>query len=274
MSLFVDQVLLQLSDPAQLIQLLAPAADATHAGLKTLVNAALTLDSATLHDVLNPRVVSTERARPIFPLKRTHGTWTGTTPSYSRTEVHYERPDVEAPVWIDLAAAIDVTLVLEVDSGAVASIITREIANFTSLDDFRSRFQYLALDAFMQQLGVSTFDELRDRYRYLLTDVQLQPLPPFNPADPANQRHFLLGVAGFIRDSIDVGGALREAKLAQATMERALTFNTTTDVAQVRTPYAPVVIFPQSALAEVPFTANALQTFFANENILALFVAP
>ena len=57
-------------------------------------------------------------------------------------------------------------------------------------------------------------------------------------------------------------------------MERALTFRQTVDVAEVRTPYAPLLVFPENALSGRPFTADALQGFFAKEHILTLFVTP
>jgi hypothetical protein len=274
MSEFSDRLVLQLSDPAQLVQLLAPAADTAHTRLRTLLDAAFTMDFATLHDIRDIQVLSTEFERPIFPLKRVTGTWTQTTPAYERTDVRYEGPDFQAPVWVDIAAAVALTLVLEVDLGAVASIMTREIANFNSLDEFRARFQFIDINAFMAQLGLSTFEELQERYHYLLTEIHLQPPPAFNPADPANQHRFTLGLAVFIRDLIDVTTVLREAKLAQVTMERALTFRQTVDVAEVRTPYAPLLVFPENALSGRPFTADALQGFFAREHILTLFVTP
>jgi hypothetical protein len=274
LSAFADRLLVQLSDAAQLVQLIAPTADATHTRLRTLLDASFTFESATIHDVQNVRILGKEIERPVFALRRTQGTWTRTQPGYDRTDVLHERSDFRSPVWVDLAAAIGLTLVLEVDRGEVASIIDREIANFTSLNDFSSRFQFIDLGAFMTELGVATFEELKERYRYLLAEFRLKAPPAFNPADPGNQRRFTFGLAVLIRDSLDVVAALREAKFARTIMERALTVQPLGDIADVRTPYAPLLLFPESTLAGSSFDANTLRQFFAAEGILALFVTP
>ena len=60
MSLFIDQMLLQLSDPAQLVQLLAPSTDTKHTGLLTLLNTVYGFQFATIHDVHNVTVQQTE----------------------------------------------------------------------------------------------------------------------------------------------------------------------------------------------------------------------
>jgi hypothetical protein len=54
--------------------------------------------------------------------------------------------------------------------------------------------------------------------------------------------------------------------------ERALTYHQIVDVAEVRTPLAPLLIFPGPLPAGGPFSEAQLQTFFGLENILALFV--
>ena len=82
-----------------------------------------------------------------------------------------------------------------------------------------------------------------------------------------------MNVAILIRETVDVTAALRDAKLVRTAVERSLIYRLEVDVAEVRTPYAPMVIFPENALNGLPFTVDALQTFFATEGILAVFVA-
>ena len=274
MSQFLDRLLLQLSTPANLVQLLDPPGDPNHTRLRALLDAALAFDFANIHDVRNVQVVQTELERPIVPVRRTNGTWTQTSPSYTRTDVRHERLEPNAVVWLDLVATISLTLLLEVDSGAVLSVVTREIDGFNSLAEFQARFQFLNLNAFMSQIGVSNFDELKTRHRYLLTEIRGQQPPAFDPNDPANLHSLTLGIAMLVRDALDVGGVLRDAKAARSTIERTLAFTSSTDVADVRTPYAPVVIFPQASIVGPPLTADAVQGLFAGEHILALFVTP
>jgi hypothetical protein len=274
MSLFVDQLLVQLRDPAQLAQLIAPASDPTHARLRTLLDAVYEMPFATIHDVRNVQVRRTEFEQPVFPPKRTQGTWTQTMPSYTRTDIVYEGGDVLMPTWLDLSAEVGLTLVLEVDSGEVASILTREVDGFNTLDEFRARFRFFNVDAFMAENNIATFAELKERAKYLVTEIQLKPQPPFDPNAPGNQHRYTLNLAILIRDSVDVAATLRQAKLARIALERALTFRRETETAGVRTPYAALALFPEAALAGLPFTGDTLTTFFATERVLALFVTP
>jgi hypothetical protein len=274
MSQFLDRLLLQLSTPANLVQLLDPPADANHTRLRGLLDATFEFDFATIHEVRDVHVIGTELERPIAPLRRTIGTWTQTTPSYSRTDVRYERAESDGPIWLDLVATLGLTLLLEVDSGALASVVSREIEGFNTLAEFQARFKFIDLNAFMAQVGVATFEELRARHRYVLSDIQLQQPPPFNPADAGNLHSFTLGVAMLARDTLDVGAGLRDAKTARNTMETALAFTAGNDVARARTPFAPIVIFPDAAVAGPPLTAAAVQQVFAAEHVLALFVTP
>jgi hypothetical protein len=274
MSLFTDQVLLQLGDPERLVQLLAPASDPNRTRLRALLAAAYDLPFAIIHEVQEIAVRRGEVERPLFPLTQTSGTWTQTNPSYTRTDVAYQALNGAEPTWLDVAAELDVTLVLEVDAGQVASILPREITGFSTLAEFRARFRFIDLDAFMARHRITTVDELKQSYDYLLTEVRLQAPGPFDPASPANRHRFTLGVAVLIREAIDVTATLRVAKLARTVAERTLTYRREADGGEARTPYAPLVIFPEAALAGLPFTEDALQSFFATEGILALFVTP
>jgi hypothetical protein len=274
MSLFTDRLLLQLGDPAQLAELLAPAADPSRARLRVLLAAVYDFPFASIHDVQEIQVRRREIERPIFPLTHTSGTWTRSTPSYTRTDVAYQALNGAEPTWLDIAAEVGMTLVLDVDAGQVASILTREITGFDTLAEFRARFRFIDLDAFMGRHGITTVEELKEAYHYLLTEVQLQAPGPFDPTSPANRHRFTLSVAVQIRESIDVAAALRAAKLARAVAERTVPYYRETGGAEVRTPYAPLVIFPEGALTGLPFTGEALRAFFATEGILALFLTP
>jgi hypothetical protein len=274
MSEFVDRVLLQLSTPTELGQLLAPSSDTNRTRLRTLLNAVYDMPFATIHNVLNVQMQTSEFQRPLFPPRRTSGVWTQTTPSYTRTDVAYECSGGLAPVWLDIAAQVGLTLVLEVDAGEVESFLTHEIVGFNTLDEFRARFRFIDLDAFMERHGITTVEELKEAYHYLLAEIRLRTPVPFDPNDPANQYHFTLNIAILIRETIDVAALLRDAKLAQATLECTLIYRQEIDTAEVRTPYAPLVICPEAALGSAPFDRNTLQTFFAGERILALFMTP
>jgi hypothetical protein len=272
MSTFVDQQMVRLSQPAQLIDLVDPPGDANHTRVRVLLTAGYSMEFATIHGVSNLQVRHAEFQRPLFPLRRTFGTWSQTSPSYTRADLALERCELGDAVWIDLAAELGLTLLLEIDAGEVESILTNEITGFATLDEFRNRFRFLDLDAFMAEHGITTVEELREAFQYLRAEIRMRAPGPFNPADPANQHSYELRLALLIRDALDVASALRDAKLARTAAERSLVVRPQVDGDEVRTPYAPVLLFPLSAVPGPPLTQAALEAFFAAEGVLALFI--
>jgi hypothetical protein len=274
MSEFVDRLLVQLSDSPRLLELVVPPSDAGHSRVRALLDAAYDLAFATIHEVRDVRVVAKELQWPLFAPVRMSGTWTQTIPNYGRTDVAYERSGELPPVWVDMSAHLEVVLVMDLDMAQVESILTRSIDDFNTLDEFRSRFRFIDLNAFMAKHGLTTVEELKAAYAYLLTEVRLHAPGPFDPANPANQYRYSLNVAILIRDVLDVAAALRDAKFARGAIERGLVYRREVGVTEVRTPYAPIVIFPQATLTGTPFGAGALQALFSAERVLAVFMTP
>ncbi|MFE5813184.1 hypothetical protein ACFQ6S_07255 [Streptomyces sp. NPDC056479] len=272
MSEFVDQQMVRLSDPAQLTSLVDPPGDPQHGRVRALLGAAYTMEFATIHGVSDVQVRQTEFQRPVFPPRRTAGTWFQTMPPYTRTDLALERHDPTAPVWVDLAAELGLTLLLDIDVGDVQSVLSHEITDFATLDEFRSRFRFIDLDAFMAKHDITTVEELREAFHYLITEVRLRFPGPFDPNDPANRHRYDLKLAILIRETLDVAAALRDAKLARTAMERAIVPQPRSDGTEVRTPYAPVLLFPVAAVPGPPLTQSVLESFFASEGVLTLFV--
>jgi hypothetical protein len=272
MSAFVDTVMLDLSDPAKLRELVSPATDTTHQRVRQLFATVYALPFATLHDVLEVDVLESDFQRPLFPPRRLAGTWTQTMPSYSRTDVLYEGLDGLVPEWVDLSARLALTVVLEVDAGEVESIRLDDLGGFSTLAEFRAKFRFFDLDAFMAEHGITTVEELKHAHRYLLGEIKLKAVPQFDPNDPANRRRFELNLAVLIRDGIDVAACLRDARLAREAVERTLPYRREVGETEVHTPYAPVLVLPEDAVAVTGSTAGALETFFAAQEVLAVFV--
>ncbi len=235
MSLFVDRLLLQLSDPAQLRQLLAPADDTGHTRLLALLNTMYRLDFATIHDVQDVTVQQIESQRLFLTTHQTRGVWRQTTPSNQYTDVAYEGASQLEPIWLDIAAQVQVKLLIEVDSGAVESIDTHQLDHIT---------------------------------------IQLKQAAPFDPQDPANVQSYPLRVALFIRETLDVAAALHDVKLARTVIEQASVYQKELESGERVSLYAPIVIFPPDALQGLPFNADALRAFFARENVLVVFMTP
>ena len=270
MSAFVDTALVRLSKPEGLRQLIFPAADSGQRRVRALFAAVYQLPFAAIHEVLDVTVTSSECMRPVFGARRTNGSWLQTLPGTSRGEVNLDSADGREPHWIDLSADVDVSVVLQVDPGEVDSFRLAEIGEFTTLEEFRQKFRFFDLDAFMAEHGISTVDDLRGAFRYLLGEVRLKSVPAFDPADPSNRRRFGLSLAVLVRDTVDLAAALREVRLLAAAAERSLTYRRKLGEAEVRAPFAPVLVLPEKAVAGAGLTPEQVIEFFASQQILAV----
>jgi hypothetical protein len=269
-------MLLDLSDPAKLKALVAPATDTQHERVKALLDVAYDMSWATLHDVTDIDVEGVELERPLFPPQRVYGTWMQTIPSHTRTDVSFEGLNGVTPAWIDATADLALTLILgEIDAGEIESVVTRSIDDFTTLAEFKAKFVFFDLDEFMETHEITTVDELKALGNFLLTEIKLKAVPPFDPDNPGDGLRFELHLMFLVRDTIDVAAGLRDAKLLRALVERSVAYRREVDPAtEVLTPYAPILVFPQAAVAGTGFTEAELSAFFAGEDVLAVFTTP
>jgi hypothetical protein len=274
MSVFVDRMLLRLRTPANVESLIAPAADTNREILRSLFAAVYDLPFGRLHSITAVEVVGSEFERPLFPPHRTIGSWTQTIPSHTRTDLTFESSNGLQPNWIDCVSEVNLTVVVDVDPAEVESVVVRSIDDFTTLAQFRAKFMFLDLDEFMAEHGITTVAELKAAFNYLLAEIKAKAAAPFDPTDPANERRFKLKLAVLIRDAIDIAASMRDVKLALAAVERTLSYHREVEEAEVRTPYAPVLIFPEAAIAPGTIDANELKNFFAVDRILVLLTTP
>jgi hypothetical protein len=271
MSAFADATLMALSDDAALAELLDPPGDPTHARMRALLGAMYDLSFAEVHDVLDVTVRRNELARAAFPARENRGDITRTSPGYARTDFRFDEVDRLSPLWVDLAAELDVTLLLEVDAGEIESIVARGIEDFTTLAQFEARFAFLDLADFMTRHGLTTVDDLREAFDYLKLELRARTPAAFDPNDPANRFSLRLNVALLFRDALDMAEGLRAAKLAQAVLERTVAAPADTSQATAVRPFAAVVVFPAAELAGASFTAAQVQHLFALEGVVAIF---
>ncbi|MBF6328331.1 hypothetical protein [Nocardia transvalensis] len=272
MSQSVDTLLLRLADRAGVHDLVFPAGDPGRTRIRTLIAAMYQLPFAVLRDVTAVDVVATACARPLYPVVRRAGNWTQTMPGHVRTDVDIVGSDGADPQWIDIVADASATVVLEIDPGELESFGIGDLGAFATLDEFRAKFHYLDLDAFMREHGLSTVEELRGAFHYLLAEVKLKPAPPFDPADPAATRRLGLRIAILIRDAVDITGALRDVRQILAAQGPVVDEHRDRDFAEITAQLAPVVVFPAGSEAGTGFTREQITAFFATQQILAVFL--
>jgi hypothetical protein len=245
MSAFVDGWMLQLADPSNWLALLAPspapASDPSHLRLRTLFSSVYQLSAtAIVQDVTTDAVKTQVRnlviERPVFPPKRVQGTWTQTSPTYTRTDVAFDGAPDSQPIWIDASAEV---------VGLTA------IVKFVDSD---------AIESFALKRGTDTAVSTQ-----FVADLTLKP-----PLGAGTAVPFSVNIAILLRETVDLAAVLRDAKLARGALERSLTFQASADGPEMLTPYAPVVVFP----APEPTNVAVLQSFFAAQGVLAIFQSP
>jgi hypothetical protein len=266
---FRDQVLLGLSDPAVLGAALLPDGDTVGRRVQTMLAASYDLSSARIDQVTGLAVRAVSLQRPLFPVGRRSGSWSQTVPSFTRGELTLEVPAPADPVWVDLLAELDVTVVAEIDPAGAEAVLSRSLDDFTSLDDFRARFAFIDLDAFMARHRITTVEELREAFDYLVTEVRLRRAPPFDRGDPANAHVLPVTLAAVVVDPVDLAGALRLTRLVTEAARPLVGAVPATVAVEPTEAYATAVVLSAAGLGD-GLTAEAVENLFAREGVATL----
>jgi len=185
-SAFVDTTLVRLSTTDGLRNLVVPPDDTARTRIRALLAEVYRLPDAAVHDVAGVSVQSVTCQQPLFPQVQRIGNWMQTIPAHTRTDFTIEGNDHDSPQWMDVDARLTVDTVLAIDPGEVESWRIGDVGDFATLDEFRAKFTYFDLDAFLAEHHISTVDQLKEAFHYLRGEIRLKPAPPFDPVAPAN----------------------------------------------------------------------------------------
>ena len=268
---FTDHALLALADPAALGALLLPTGDTDGGLVRTMLGATYDLSAARIDQVKTVQVTEIAVQRALFPHGRLDGQWSQTVPSYTRGELAFTVPAPADPVWIDVLARIDVTVVTEVDPSGAESVLARGFDDFTTLDEFRARFAFIDLDAFLAEHGISTVEQLRDAFDYVVADVQLRTPTTFDPTDPANTHTLPVTLAAVIVDPFDIAAGLRATRLVREAAKGLGGSMPAGIPAEVVEAYATAVVGAATGLPD-GVTAATVQQLYAGEGVVGLFL--
>jgi hypothetical protein len=272
MATFRDRALLELSNAAQLGALLLPPGDTVGPRVRTMLGATYDLATARVDSVGAVAVRSTTLEQPLFPTGRRTGGWQQTVPSFTRTDFTLDVADPAAPVWVDLLVNLDVTLVAEMDPAGAQSVLAKGFDSFTTLDEFRARFTFIDLDAFLAKHHISTVDELRDAFDYVVTEVQLRTPPPFDPGDPANTHTVPVTLAAAVIDPFDLAEGLRRARLIRQASDDLTGPTPAGFPAEPVAAYASAAVFSTAALGDAGLTAAQVEQLYAAQGVVSLFL--
>jgi len=250
-----------------------PPDDTARTRIRALLAEVYRLPDAAVHDVAGVSVQSVTCQQPLFPQVQRIGNWMQTIPAHTRTDFTIEGNDHDSPQWMDVDARLTVDTVLAIDPGEVESWRIGDVGDFATLDEFRAKFTYFDLDAFLAEHHISTVDQLKEAFHYLRGEIRLKPAPPFDPAAPANGRRFPLRVAVLVRDTIDITAALRDVRLVASACQRESGFQGGLDVAEATAACAPLLVFPAAAVPATGLPQAQLSDFFARQGAVAAFTA-
>lgn len=270
---FVDRALAQLCDAGAFATLLKGAPAPTYPKLERLVNEVYPTDAITLDRITDVAVLSVEPARRLSGTSQIALTWQQQQPSYLTADLRGSYDGAAPEIWADLFARVRLDLVAAVEPGGVESALAHAIENITSLDDFRSRFRYLDLDAFLAQRQVTTVEELRASAEYVLAEVHFRPVPPFDPMAPANRHAVTFDVAVAVLGIRDLAEGLRAAQRLRAAGTRPSSAAPDGIFGTPRRAFALAVVLPAGQAPGQP-DADAADRLYAAAGVLPLFASP
>lgn len=255
-------------------------------GIGELFTLVYELPAATLHQAELAGIVRRRYQAPIFETLRTRGSEDRNTSPPLRSRIDHEQPRAGRLEWLDIFLELRVSAVVESRASRLEGIRPRdlmaELGEPTSLEELRAaleaEFGESVTRAFFDTLRITTFEEFTRRPKVFLEFVA-EALPPFDPADPAHQRSFPLLVCLKVEPTLDIGDALRRARLCRGLLEHERQHVETYGDAEVRCPYAFISLFPESAATDtaIPGHTSAqvmseTRSLFAAEQMAAHFL--
>lgn len=279
MSAFADQMLLKFLDDTFVVDLLK-----NQLSLPALFYLTYEVTDIELKDFALPPELPVLRRQfqmPVFETIRTSGTEERIVPTPERVQVNHEQPRYGRLSWVDVF--LEILLATKVhDKGAPIEKITvknliEKLGGVASLDELKAKLKELypvsVVEAFFKKLRISSVEEFKRRGNLFLEFVYKEP-PPYDPNDPQNARSFRVNVCVQFQPELKILEALQNAKLCRSILENERDFTEAFEGGEIKTPYAFVVIFPESAVpnqnkAQIKTDIKAL---FAAEQMLAHFV--
>jgi hypothetical protein len=219
---------------------------------------------------------------PVLETVRVRGTDEQTAPATTRVKIERERLRAGRLAWVDVFLDVVLTVRVTALTGPIDHVAVRSLLDklgpVASLADLRTRLEALyapsVVDAFFGQLRVTSLDDLLSRPALFLQLVYKAPPAP----DPGEARNYPVNVCVQVREDVAVREALQGAKLCRGILENQGDFAGDVAGADVLTPYAFVVVFPDALVtdATVPGLTAAqfkagVRSLFAAENLLAQF---
>lgn len=279
---FTDQLMVKFLDATFVDDLLT-----NELGIANLFAVTYATDDIDVKNIALDAVERMQFAMPAFETLRTSGVRERIVPPSERWQTSRLQSRAGRLEWVTVFLKLRLAATVQaLQAGLDKVTVTRlieELGGVTSIADLRTkllaRYPQSVVDAFFAKLRITTFDDFVKRGNLYVEFVFKQP-PAFKANDPANARIFRLNVCVQVHAALDVGDALRTAKLCRSILANEHDFAEQYEGGEIKEPYVFVALFPESvavADAITGLTAAQVQTkvknIFANEAMLAHFVA-
>ncbi len=278
---FTDRIILQFLQDTFVEDLLA------QLGLATLFSLTYQTEDIEIREITFAGLQKRQFQMPVFETIRRTGTEERIIPSPERWQLNYAQSRLGRLAWIDVFLEVLLATKVQAKRAAIERISTKslisELGGVDSLADLKtklqSRYPASIVDAFFQQFSITSIEDFKQRGDLYLEFFYKEP-PPFDPNDPKNARTFSLNVCIKFQAELKIVETLQDVKLCRSILENEKNFVEVFDGGEIKTPYAFLVIFADSAIADNSLPAmtasqakTSIKDLFASENILVHFLA-
>jgi hypothetical protein len=273
MSKFADDLMLKYMTPAKVADLLTPPNDPNRLRVRQLLQGVYETRFLNVRQVDTVEVLAKQYQVPLPQPADVRATWEKVLPVSERSFGSFTAPQLGREAWVGMELDTKVSIRAEITSGAVEEIASEDLSEVSTEEEFAAKFQFIDLEAFKRQAGVTSFQELKALFPRQFRLQFAQP-PPFDPTDVRFARTFRLSICALFMPELNVEETLREAKLSRRAAEAGRPTIGEVDGAEVATPCAWMVIFPKSTLPAAGPPETAYRSLFAAEGMVAAFEDP
>jgi len=267
---FADGLMVKYADDASVAALLVPNGDAESARVRRLLGAVYSFPFVSIRAIDEVKVLGKDFQVPLAAPVELRGTLDRPADPAQRTQVVLSSWQLGVPEWIGMELDLRVTAKVEVTSGVAERILSEDLSDVDTLDEFKTRFDIIDVPAFMAEAGVETLAELKAKLPRKFRMLFAQP-PAFDPNDPQFQRQFRLAVCVLFEPILDLEASLRAVRGARALADAGRPYVAELDGAEVRSPAAWMIVYPRSALSPQLPSESQIEGLFASADVVAAF---
>jgi hypothetical protein len=270
MSAFADKLMVRYMTPANVDLLLAPAADTTKERLKFLLRSVYDMRYQTIREVGTATVLRQEFQLPLAEPVEIRGSMERLVANAEQTMARFSIPALGKTTWIAMELDVAVEVKVEIAFADLEGIDTEDLSDVATIAQLQSKFLFLDVPSLMGAAGVTTLQELKRELPQLVKLRYADP-PIYNTNDPNARRQFRLGVCALFVPSLDLEGAIRDAKMCRRVSELARPHRLEFEGGEVRAGCAWMVVFPTASVTTGTPTVTEIEGLFAADSIVAAF---